>query len=98
MALGGTSRNTSLIILASSGEEGLRLAGLALRVEDVGQRIEQRLVVGREAVPGALREDEDLGNDEVAGQGVDLADQVVVLRQQRRRVVLGARPVLERRR
>ena len=51
---------------------------------------EERLVFLGERLPGALGEDEDLGNDQVAGQAVYLAYLIVVLRQHGRLVVLRA--------
>ena len=52
---------------------------------------DQRLVLLRHLVPARLREHEDLGDDQVAGEAVELGDLIVVLGEQRRRVVL--RPV-----
>src|SRR6267378_746982 len=51
---------------------------------------EQVLVRLGERVPSALREHQDLGDDQVAGQAVDLAHLVVILREQGRRIVLRA--------
>src|SRR2546430_4331498 len=51
---------------------------------------EQVLIRLGERVPGALGEHQDLGDDEVAGQAVDLAYLVVILREQGRRIVLSA--------
>src|SRR3954465_8298270 len=54
--------------------------------------LDQVLVALRQLVPAHLRVDEDLGDDQVAGEAVDLAARclVVVLREQGRLVVLGA--------
>src|SRR5258708_26168867 len=63
-----------------------QLALLELRL--AREFLHQRLVFLGERLPGALGEDKDLGDDQVAGEAVYLGDLVMVLRQNGRLVVL----------
>jgi hypothetical protein len=55
-----------------------------------GELGDKALIFFRELVPARFREHKDLGDDQVTGKAVELGDLVMILREQRRRVVLRA--------